>query len=101
MIVSCIVARDRGRWCARLLDRRQCGTSWLALDGEDVIEALARAAYVFEGCARRFEVLDVTEWAPVTREGIETARTLDDLITAPPWIRAAVLAELRAERAKR
>jgi hypothetical protein len=99
--VSVIVAKSKGRWCARLLNPRAAGTAWLELDGDDPIAALAAAAFVFEGKAHTFEVLDVTDWHASTREGIETARTLDELIEPPSWIRAAVLAGIREERARR
>lgn len=99
--VSCIAARSKGRWCARMLNRSAAGTEWLQLDGDDVIAALAATAFVFTGEAQTFEVLDVTDWHPSTREGIETARTLDELIKPPPWIRAAVLKGIREERARR
>ena len=99
----CVALDERNQWCADLLDPHTAGTCWLALEVwgpalPDLFVALQRAAFVFEGRARAFAIRDVTGARSGGRYGIETARTLDELIEAPGWIRSAVALELRARR---
>jgi len=95
--MMCVARDERGRWCLRGL----AGGGWVAIEASSPEDAIAIATFVFEGRARRLDVLDVTEWHPSTRRGLEDARTLDDLIEVPPWIRGAVVDELRRARGAR
>lgn len=99
------VARNaQGQWCANMLNKKTCGTSWLLLDEGIPEETVSLAMFVFLGKGAPHDLARVhlvarSSLELLSREGtdeaklwvaeLERAVSLDDIIEPPDWIRKA------------